>query len=396
MSQDSEQPAGDDPGITSEAESADSDGDTTRRRLLTSGAATWATVGLAGCPGGGGSETPTATEAGPTPTDTPTDTPTETPTETPTATETATATPQPQPENFVVTAETWAGSTGVPAAISFMSSCATSNKFIPGMQVVFFVGVYDPETGNKLTKDDLGGVQVNVGDGMKTVSLKWGTGPAHGHYTKSDGKDWVGSWTIPQDMEPQSLSFTVEVSGVDGNFRNVGVLKDSIEIIEYDDPANLVVDTETRSSSGPHSLPKYTNGFVGSCAPERQFTPEMDVTFAMGIYDSTNGLLVGKDGLYKQKAEKAVKVKDESSPYNDGIKSVTVVSPDGKFDDLELKWTDAGDDPHGLPRWHATMDTKNLSPGNYKYEVQITDEQTGAIDVGLATDSFTIIEVPSQ
>lgn len=356
-------------------EDAGDDG-VSRRRLLASGAATWASVSVAGCPGDGGDgETATETATG-------------------TPTETETATPEPQPENYVVTTETWAGGSGVPASIGFMSACATTNTFVPGMQVVFFVGVFDPETGEKLGSEDLDGAQVSLGDGMETVGLSWSD--EHGFATEGEGSNWVGSWTLPEDMEPADLSYTVELSGGEGNFQNVGVLTDSISVVAYDNPANLVVDTETRWNG--HPSPEYTNGFVGACAPERQFSTDMGVTFVVGIFDSTNGNLVGSDGLYMEAAEPpedGLGVTDEGSPYNDGIDSVTVVSPDGAFDDIELTWTAAADDANGLPRWFSENPLSGLEPGTYSYEIQVSDETSSSFSTGIAADSFTVLEVPN-
>ena len=353
---------------------ADSDGarGTTRRRLLASGAATWATVALAGCPGDGGDATPA---------DTATDSPTATDEPTPTET------PEPQPENYVVTTETWTGG-GVPAPLSFVSSCARSNTFVPGMQVVFFVGIFDPDTGDRLTSDALSGVQVNLGDGMETVDLSWTD--EHGYATRNEGNNWVGSWDIPEDMDPQSLSYTVEVTNEEANFRNVGVLSDAIDIVEYDDPSNLIVDTDTFWNGAPVEA---ANGFVGGCAPERQFSTDMDVTFAVGIYDSTSGNLVGPDGLYNSAAET---VEDEGSEFANGLDSATVVSSDGSFPDVSLSWSadPSADNPN--PQWSGTLETGNLSPGTYGYEVQITDESTGRIDTGVASAQFSIIEVSQQ
>jgi len=380
MSRRTEPTESDGPPVTSDDSSEQDDDGTTRRRLLAGSAATWATASVAGCGGNGDGDTTTA-GPGPGPTATPTDTEAE-----------PTATPEPQPENFVVTTETWAGGEGVPASIGFMSACATTNTFVPGMQVVFFVGVFDPATGDRLGSDTLDGVSVNVGGGMETVDLSWSD--EHGHATEAEGNNWVGSWMIPEDMDPQSLSYTIEVSGGDGNFANVGVLTDNIEVVAFDDPTNLVVDTETRWNG--HPAPEYTNGFVGACAPERHYSSEMDVTFVVGVYDSSNGQLVGADGLYQELAEPdddGLLVEDETSPYNDGIDGVTVSSPDGAFDDIELEWTDAADDPNGLPRWFATLETEDLDPGTYSYEVQVTDDTSGQFETGLASDTFTIVEI---
>ena len=166
-------------------------------------------------------------------------------------------------------------------------------------------------------------------------------------------------------------------------------------------PQPDVVDTETRWNG--HPAPDYTNGFVGACAPERQYSTDMGITFVIGSYDSTNGNLVGADGLYVESATlpeegnpDSLQVTDEGSPYNNGIESVTVVSPDGAFDDIELTWTDAADDENGVPRWYSESPLTGLEPGSYSYEVQVSDDTSGSISTGLAADSFTVLEVPSS
>ena len=347
----------------------DGRGNTTRRRLLASGAATWATVALAGCPGNagdggdggdGGSQS--------------------------TETETETPTPEPQAESYVVTTETWTGG-GVPSSIAFMSSCARSDTFVPGMQMVFFVGIFDPDTGEQLTSDDLSGVQVNLGDGMETLDMEWTD--EHSYATRNEGDNWVAAWDIPEDMEPQSLSYTVEVTDGEASFQNVGVLSDAIEVVAFDNPSNLVVDTETRWNGSPDESP---SGFVGACAPEREFTSNLDVTFVVGIYDSTSGNMVGTDGVVNPNSGEAVE--DEGSAYADGINSATVVSSDDAFDDVSLEWTAALDDENGLPRWFGTLETENLDPGTYGYEIQVDDDTSGRFDTGVASSSFSIIEVP--
>jgi len=345
---------------------------TTRRRLLATGAAAWATV-LAGCPGDGGDGDDGGATA----------------TETPTETSTQTQTPN-EPQNYVVTTETAAGGEGVPGAISFISACAATNTFVPGMQAVFYVGIYDPQTGDRLTPDDLGGVQVNVGDGMDTVELSWSD--EYSYNTAADGEDWVGSWMIPDDMEPGELSYSVEVSGSEAEFQDVGILTDSIEVVEYDDPTNYVVDATTQWNG--HPAPDYTNGFVGACAPEREFTPELDVTFVVGIYDSTSGNMVGSDGLYNPNTGQPVE--DEGSEVSGGLDSVTVVSTDGSFDDVSLSWNANVDDENSLPQWNGVLETENLDPGTYAYEVQVSNESKGRFNTGIAASQFSIIEVPSN
>ena len=316
-------------------------GSTTRRRLLASGAAAWATV-LAGCAGGDGEETPTETETETEPEPEPTET------------------PSPQPENYVVTAETGTGSQGVPQSAQFVSACSATRRFVPGMHAIFYIGIYDPETGEQLTDDDLDAVNVSING--ETVELSWA-----GDDEENPAQEWAGSWTIPEGTETGSLTYTVEVSNGDANYRDVGILENSIEIIEYDDPTNYVVTTNTYWNGSPVES---ANGFVGGCAPERQFSQEMDVTFVIGIYDSTTGELVGSDML----------------------DSVTVESADGSFDPVELSWQ-SGEAEDQTAQWNGTLETESLGAETYSYEVVVSDSERDVYNVGIAEAQFSIIEV---
>jgi len=335
----------------------DADGDsgrsgagTTRRRLLVSGAATWATVSLAGCPSGnGGTDTTTTTATGGDGTTT-----------------TTTATPEPQPENYVVTAETGTGSEGVPESAGFVSACSPTRRFVPGMQAIFYVGIWDPETGDQLTDEDLSSVVVNI-DGGPQVELGWA-----GDDEENPAEEWGGSWVIPDDMEPGTVSYTVEVTDGDANFRSVGILENSMEVIEYSDPTNYVVTTDTYYDA---HAPEYTNGWVGSCAPERQFGQDMNVTFVVGIFDGASG----------------EPVTDEA------VDSVNVQFPDTDvFDDLSLSYV-APEEEGDTPQWSGTIETPSDVPtGTYTYTVTVTDGDANFYNVGIASSQFTIIEVQAQ
>jgi hypothetical protein len=302
---------------------------TTRRRLLATGAATWATVGVAGCmggndesDGGGGGDSSGA-------------------------------------RNYVVTAETGAGSEGVPETAGFISACSASRRFVPGMQVVFYVGIFDPETGEQLTDEDLNSVVVNV-EGVQNVELGWA-----GDDEENPADEWGGSFVLPEDVETGSYSYTVEVSNGDANYRTVGILEDTFEVIEQSNPTNYVVTTETWWNN---QSPEGTS-FVGSCAPERQFTQDMDVTFVIGVYDGSSGGIVGSDTL----------------------DAVTIESTDGAFDPVELSWNEGGEDSE--PQWSGTLDTADLSPASYGYEVVVTNGDANYHNVGIASNQFTIIEL---
>ena len=344
MSQPSDQQDSNEESTNLEEISQAGRGNTTRRRLLASGAAAWATV-LAGCSGGGdgeGTSTETATQSEPEPE----------PTETPE--------PSPQPENYVVTAETGTGSEGVPESAQFVSACSSTRRFVPGMHAIFYVGIYDPDTGEQLTDEDLDAVNVSIDD--ETVELGWA-----GDDEENPAQEWAGSWTIPEGTETDSLSYTVEVTDGDANYRDVGILENSIEIIEYDDPSNYVVTTDTYYN---HSSVEASNGFVGSCSPERQFTNDMEITFAIGIYDSTTGELVG----------------------NDTLDSVTVESADGSFDPVELTWQ-SGEEEDSTAQWNGSFQPNSLATGTYDYEVIVSNPGRDVYNVGIASAQFTIIEV---
>ena len=164
---------------TEGTESDDSQGlvGTTRRKMLAGTAATWATASVAGCGGDGGdTATPTPTDE-----DTPADT----------------DTPEPQPENYVITDDM--GITGnVPDTAGLVSSCSNTRRFPPGSTAIWWVGVYDPATGDVLGIDALGenGVAINI-EGGPTVELGWA-----GDDEENPAEEWGGSYVLPTDIEP--------------------------------------------------------------------------------------------------------------------------------------------------------------------------------------------------
>jgi hypothetical protein len=228
------------------------------------------------------------------------------------------------------------------------------------MQVVFYVGIFDPETGEQLTDEDLESVVVDV-DGSESVELGWA-----GDDEENPAEEWGGSYVLSEDIEPGTYSYTVEVTDGDANFHTVGILEDSIEVIEYSNPTNYVVTTETFWNGSP---PEAANGFVGGCVPERQFSQEMDVTFSIGVYDGESGELIGGDTL----------------------DSVTVESTDGSFDPVELSWQAGGEE--STAQWTGTLETESLEAGSYGYEVVVTNGEANFYDVGIASNQFTIIDV---
>jgi len=185
----------------------------TRRRLVASGAAAWATVSLAGCqyitdPGvDTATETPTVTTEttttdSPTPTPDPNATPTPTPdpdaTPTPTGTPTPTPTPSPTP---------------TPPATT--TACSSIDEFVPGMEVGLHVGVYDSETGEPLGADDLDAVTVAFpGADYDERDLNW-----RGAHERYDEATWGTKVVTDPEAESGVYDYEVAVEGDDGDLR---------------------------------------------------------------------------------------------------------------------------------------------------------------------------------
>ncbi|MFB6110237.1 MAG: hypothetical protein ABEJ60_05110 [Halodesulfurarchaeum sp.] len=314
---------------------------------MAAGAATWVTASVAGCAGNGGNTTTQQT------------------------------TTAKQPETYVVTDEM---ATGGAFGISFASSCSPTRLFAPGMEAIWEINVYDPDTGKQLTDEDLSAVKVNIDNGP-TVTTKWA-----GDDKEHPAPYWEGSWNIPKDAKTGKWTYTIEVQKkTDANFISVGEATGSFTV-QKDEMPNFYVSTETYWNGGPDAVPEGTNGFVGTCAPEREFFPSMDPTFFVQIYATETGKLVGA------KNEKNSKVKAVSDTT---VKNVTVRFPNtDKFSDLDMTWV-PGTAEHSTPHWKATLsEPKTLPTGTYKYEIDIAgvNEKEDVRMVGAATDQFTVIK----
>lgn len=336
----------------------------TRRKFIGTGAAAWASTSLAGC-GGGDTDTATATD-----TDTDVDTPTDT----------ATDTPEPQPENYVVTDEM---ATAGAAGVSFAASCSPTRLFAPGMRAIWEINVYDPETGEQLTSDDLSGVTVNV-DGGPELEAEW-MGDADEH----PAPIWETSWVLPEDAETGEWTYTIEVTnGGDAGFTSVGEATGSFTV-QADEMPDFYVSTETYWNGAPEDLPDGTNGFVGTCAPEREFFTTMDPTFYVQIYESETGKLVGAE------AENNSEIDSISGTT---IGSVTVRFPGtDQFDPLQLEWLNGFEDENTVPHWEATLTSPETLPtGSYEWVVDVQGPEGEAMEdwqiVGAASDVFNVIE----
>lgn len=335
-------------------ESNTSDG-LSRRKVIVGGTAGWASVALAGCnalsPGDD-----TDTEAG---SDTDTDTPEDTT----------------DPTNYVVTDDILTGSEYVPAGTGgFASSCSSSRTFAPGMQPVFKVGVYDPETGEQVGSETLDEVASNI-DGGPSVELAWSQAE-----DESADPEWSGPWVIPEDYEPGTVNYDVEVTNGEANFENIGIFSGSFEVIEYEDPRNYVItDDLYAGSSGQDSYSD--NQFISSCAPSRQFAPGMMVGFDVGVYDGQSGDPVGPTDF-------------EYDGVVAGIESATL-TVEGRGVEQSLEWAGGENEDGEMVEdfwWNTTwFIPDDAEPGDVTYSIDV-ETDTSTTEVGVLENTFTIVE----
>lgn len=326
---------------------------------MAAGAATWATASVAGCQG----------------------------TNTPTPGQESTPTPTPEPANYVVTDEM---ATASAFGVSFASSCSPTRLFAPGMKAVWEINVYDPETGENLADDAIDSVTVNI-DGGPSIEAEW-IGDAEEH----PAPIWDASWDIPADAETGEWTYTIEVTATnDADVLTVGRATGSFEV-RADDMPDFYVSTETYWNG--HPAPEGTGGFVGTCAPEREFFTTMDPTFYVQIYETETGKLVGAPMEEGESTPTPVEEGPTSAEKiaDTTVKSVTVTFPDtDEFDPLELEWMSGIGDSHTVPHWAATLtEPETLPVGSYLWEVDIAevDEDADVKIVGAASDQFNVIE----
>jgi hypothetical protein len=336
---------------TNSNEAATSDEDsgglvgTTRRKMLAGTAATWGTVSIAGC-GGDGGDTPS-----PTPTDEDTPAP-----DTPTDTET----PQAQPENYVVTDDM--GITGnVPDTAGLVSSCVSTRRFTPGSTAIWWVGVYDPATGDVLGIDTLGenGVAINI-EGGPTVELGWA-----GDDEENAAQEWAGSWEIPMDQDPGDYNYTVEVSdSAEGNFRRVGITESTMSIVDESQFADYVVQTYTYTWEGQPE----GQVFAASCGAENKFTTSMPVGYTVTIHNPATGRPVGPGTLGENT-------------------SVMIQYPNRAFPATELSWG-VGDGENAEPAWSGSLTLpEDAETGTVEYDVVIADTSEGVSTTAIGWDN---------
>lgn len=201
----------DDVGVNDESNDApDVAGDErslTRRRLVAAGAATWATVSVAGCQyiTDPGTDTPTETDTPTVTTETTTtdepvapttsgdnetgsagETPADGETPTPTETDSPTPTPTEQPTT---------------------TACASIGRFAPGMEVGLHVSIFDPATGEPLDDDAVDSVIVEFPDAdYGPLELNW-----EGDHEAYDDETWGSKIRTDGDTDPGTYEYEVTV-----------------------------------------------------------------------------------------------------------------------------------------------------------------------------------------
>lgn len=171
-------------------DSTDDQSGLSRRDLLASGAATWATVGVAGCN--------YITDPGPPDRDDGSDGTNDGDDAAPTG-------------NATVTNETT--TTGDPGGSDETTSgggCQSQQEFKSGEEVALNVGVYKSDTGEYLGSDSISAVTVEFPDepDIEPVELSW-SGP-HEEYIP-DG--WGGKLEAISEMEPGTYQYEIAIDG---------------------------------------------------------------------------------------------------------------------------------------------------------------------------------------
>ena len=260
---------------------------------------------------------------------------------------------EPAAANYVVTDDTYAVDD---RGGGWVQSCLPQHNFTSDMAIGFDIGIYDGGTGDPVGPDvvDEAVIDFEAGD-PDEVDLEW----------DEEDEIWGYTWRgVPADHEG-TLEYEVQVTN-DGEFHNVGVYQGSVEIIpepatDGEDPAaNYVVTDDT------YAIEDRVGGFVQSCLPQHNFTPEMGVGFDIGIYDARTGNPVGPD------------VVDEA----------VIDFEAGDPDEVDLEWDDE-DEIWGYT-WRGIPDGYE---GTLSYEVQVTND--GEFHrVGVYQDSIEVIADP--
>lgn len=178
-----------------------------RRNLVAAGAATWATLGAAGCTdiedrGGDYTLTDTVTVTSDTTT-----------TDSPPGTDTSTgdgSTDDGTPGGDTPT------DTATPTVVT-TTACSQSTTFLPGMDVAFLIGVYRTQSGEILGPEAVDSVTVRFPDkDVEPLDLGW-----EGRHSEIVADRWGGKIADTADLPEGGYRYEVHVSLTDGEEKTI-------------------------------------------------------------------------------------------------------------------------------------------------------------------------------
>lgn len=162
----------------------------TRRRVVAAGAATWASVSLAGCT--------YITDPGPTVTN-----------ETTTTGNSSSGNSSDSDGN---TSDSDGNESDGSEDGESGDDCASIGRFSPGMEVGLHVGIFDPETGDPLGADAVDTVTVDFPDAdYGPLELNW-----KGAHEAFDPATWGSKIVTDPDIEPGEYEYEVHIEGSEG------------------------------------------------------------------------------------------------------------------------------------------------------------------------------------
>lgn len=122
----------------------------------------------------------------------------------------------------------------------FGASCAPQYQFVPGMLVGFRVGIWDPDTGEQLSNDDVDAVTISF-DGptdFDDLELEW-----NGDDEEHPAEQWSARLRNTENAEPGRYKYTVHVTDDDANYQYVGIWENTFTFLDPSEAPPTVTPT---------------------------------------------------------------------------------------------------------------------------------------------------------
>jgi len=116
----------------------------------------------------------------------------------------------PNAAKLIIMSDLVQGSKNVPTDQQ-ANACVLSSRFPRNAEMVWRARVYDPRTGDLMTKAELSKVQVLLANG-KSVDMAFGPHPKN----PPNEAYWTGSWLIPKDNPTGTLNYSIVAASTDG------------------------------------------------------------------------------------------------------------------------------------------------------------------------------------